>query len=196
MRRLLGLEFEGAHLRAGLADRRRARTCRTRSTTVEFICDPRRPTPHMVAPGGRQRWEFMLKPGERPRGDGAAASRCAGCSRPGATSTQIRIERNAVYRFQARVARSFSQGPLLPRRRRRARHAAVRGPGSGGGTARCREPRVEARLGRSRPGRRADPRQLRRGAPPARAEDDQPGALSRRAGDAAATVPRRSSCTA
>ena len=33
---------------------------------VEFLCDHRRPTPHMVAPGGRQRWEFMLRPGERP----------------------------------------------------------------------------------------------------------------------------------
>ena len=31
---------------------------------VEFICDPRRPTPRMPAPGGRQRWEFMLRPGE------------------------------------------------------------------------------------------------------------------------------------
>ncbi|HWR78904.1 MAG TPA: FAD-dependent monooxygenase, partial [Pseudomonas sp.] len=31
---------------------------------IEFICDPRRPAPHMPAPGGRERWEFMLQPGE------------------------------------------------------------------------------------------------------------------------------------
>ncbi|WP_240356078.1 FAD-dependent monooxygenase [Myxococcus eversor] len=31
---------------------------------IEFICDPRRPTPHMPSPGGRERWEFMLAPGE------------------------------------------------------------------------------------------------------------------------------------
>jgi 3-(3-hydroxy-phenyl)propionate hydroxylase len=32
---------------------------------IEFICDPRRPAPHMPAPGGRERWEFMLQPGEQ-----------------------------------------------------------------------------------------------------------------------------------
>lgn len=31
---------------------------------IEFICDPRRSIPHMPAPGGRQRWEFKLNPGE------------------------------------------------------------------------------------------------------------------------------------
>jgi len=31
---------------------------------IEFLCDHRRPTPHMTAPGGRERWEFMLRCGE------------------------------------------------------------------------------------------------------------------------------------
>ena len=31
---------------------------------IEFICDPKRPAPHMPAPGNRQRWEFKLQPGE------------------------------------------------------------------------------------------------------------------------------------
>jgi 3-(3-hydroxy-phenyl)propionate hydroxylase len=35
---------------------------------VEFICGHRRPAPHMTAPGARERWEFMLRPGET--GDG------------------------------------------------------------------------------------------------------------------------------
>ena len=50
---------------------------------VEFLCDHRRPTPHMTAPGGRERWEFMLRPGET-RADMESDARVASCSRPGA----------------------------------------------------------------------------------------------------------------
>ena len=63
----------------------------------------------MVAPGGRQRWEFMLKPGERPeemeRPESVRRLLAPWCD-PG----RIRIERTAVYRFHARVARAFSKG--------------------------------------------------------------------------------------
>lgn len=76
---------------------------------VEFICDPRRPTPHMVAPGGRQRWEFMLKPGEQ-RADMEKPQTIKRLLAPWADSDAIEIERTAVYRFHARVAHRFSKG--------------------------------------------------------------------------------------
>ncbi|MBV8470707.1 MAG: bifunctional 3-(3-hydroxy-phenyl)propionate/3-hydroxycinnamic acid hydroxylase [Burkholderiaceae bacterium] len=76
---------------------------------VEFICDPRRPTPRMVAPGGRQRWEFMLRPGET-----AAEMEHPESVRkllaPWCDSSQLQIERTAVYRFHAREAKRFSKG--------------------------------------------------------------------------------------
>lgn len=76
---------------------------------IEFICDPRRPTPHMVAPGGRQRWEFMLHPGE----DSKVMESPESVHRllaPWCDAQSIRIERTAVYRFHAREAKSFSKG--------------------------------------------------------------------------------------
>ena len=76
---------------------------------VEFICDPRRPTPHMVAPGGRQRWEFMLKPGET-REEMERPETVRRLLAPWCDVDQVRVERTAVYRFHAREARSFSKG--------------------------------------------------------------------------------------
>jgi len=76
---------------------------------IEFLCDPRRPTPHMVAPGNRQRWEFMLHPGEDP----AVMEHPDTIHRllaPWCDSRRIRIERTAVYRFHAREAATFSEG--------------------------------------------------------------------------------------
>ncbi|MGO9994906.1 MAG: FAD-dependent monooxygenase, partial [Steroidobacteraceae bacterium] len=63
VRRLLGLEFQGASFSQDwlIVD---ALGVPDPIDHCEFICDPRRPTPHMVAPGGRQRWEFMLRAGE------------------------------------------------------------------------------------------------------------------------------------
>ena len=75
----------------------------------EFICDPRRPTPHMVAPGGRQRWEFMLRRGERPE-EMERPESVRRLLAPWCDVDAIRIERTAVYRFQAREAKSFSKG--------------------------------------------------------------------------------------
>jgi 3-(3-hydroxy-phenyl)propionate hydroxylase len=63
----------------------------------------------MVAPGGRQRWEFMLHPGE----DAQAMERPESVRRllaPWCDVDHVRIERTAVYRFHAREARSFSKG--------------------------------------------------------------------------------------
>lgn len=79
---------------------------------VEFICDPHRPTPHMVAPGGRQRWEFMLRPGEtREQMEQPDAVRRL--LAPWAQLQDIEIERIAVYRFHARLARTFQKGRVF-----------------------------------------------------------------------------------
>lgn len=79
---------------------------------VYFRCDPRRPAPHMPAPGGRQRWEFMLHPGEDPdqmlRGESLQA-----LLRPWVDAANITIERKAVYRFHARTASAFRAGRTL-----------------------------------------------------------------------------------
>ncbi len=108
VRRLLGLDFEGQTFAQDwlIVD---ALDVPDPIDHVEFICDPRRPTPHMVAPGGRQRWEFMLHPGEdaqameRPESVRRLLARWCDVDR-------VRIERTAVYRFHAREARSFSKG--------------------------------------------------------------------------------------
>jgi len=76
---------------------------------VEFLCDPRRPTPRMVAPGGRQRWEFMLHKGEQAS-DMEKADQVRALLAPWCDPSDIHIERTAVYRFHARDARRFSKG--------------------------------------------------------------------------------------
>ncbi|MBF7730467.1 bifunctional 3-(3-hydroxy-phenyl)propionate/3-hydroxycinnamic acid hydroxylase [Pseudomonas sp. N040] len=79
---------------------------------VEFICDPRRPAPHMPAPGGRERWEFMLQPGEsaaqmeQPEQLAALLGRWI-------QPQDLHIERQAVYRFHARCCDSFQQGRVF-----------------------------------------------------------------------------------
>lgn len=79
---------------------------------VEFICDPQRPTPHMVAPGGRQRWEFKLNPGET-REHMERPDTVARLLHPWTQGQAIDIERVAVYRFHARVAERFRQGRVF-----------------------------------------------------------------------------------
>jgi 3-(3-hydroxy-phenyl)propionate hydroxylase len=74
---------------------------------VEFHCDPRRPTPHMVAPGGRRRWEFMVLPGE----DRAVVERdVQRLLHPWTRGETVTIERQAVYRFHARSCARYSRG--------------------------------------------------------------------------------------
>ena len=78
---------------------------------IEFICDPARPVPHMVAPGDRQRWEFMLRPARRAS-RWSGRRRCAACSHRGRTE-DIHIERVAVYRFHARHRRPLQPGRVF-----------------------------------------------------------------------------------
>ena len=79
---------------------------------VEFICDPRRPIPHMPAPGRRERWEFMLAPGET-REQMESDERIAELLRPWGELGQMKIERRAVYRFHARCCERFSRGRIF-----------------------------------------------------------------------------------
>jgi 3-(3-hydroxy-phenyl)propionate hydroxylase len=79
---------------------------------VEFLCDPARPCPHMVAPGGRTRWEFMLRPGETRDDmlkDGAIEALLTPWAKPG----EYALERKAVYRFHARACARFSKGRVF-----------------------------------------------------------------------------------
>jgi 3-(3-hydroxy-phenyl)propionate hydroxylase len=79
---------------------------------VEFLCDHRRPTPHMIAPGGRQRWEFMLRPGEQPE-QMESLENVRELLAPWGDVTQMEIERRAVYRFHARCCDAFQKGRVF-----------------------------------------------------------------------------------
>jgi len=108
VRRLLGQDFKGKTYAEDwlVVDAKRV----TRPIDhVEFICDPQRPTPHMVAPGDRQRWEFKLQPGET-REQMEHPDTVRRLLAPWAQGQAIEIERVAVYRFHARVADTFQIG--------------------------------------------------------------------------------------
>ena len=79
---------------------------------VEFICDYRRPTPHMVAPGGRQRWEFMLQSHEG-RAEMESEQKVRELLAPWTGAEELTIERKAVYRFHARTCDSFQKGRIF-----------------------------------------------------------------------------------
>ena len=80
---------------------------------IEFACDPRRPSPHMPAPGGRTRWEFMLRPGESREQMENDDDMLRTLLAPWGATRALRIERRAVYRFHARVCERFSKGRVF-----------------------------------------------------------------------------------
>jgi 3-(3-hydroxy-phenyl)propionate hydroxylase len=79
---------------------------------IEFTCDPRRPSPHMPAPGNRQRWEFMLQPGET-REEMEKPEKIRELLAPWCKPEDLTIERTAVYRFHARIVDRFSKGRVF-----------------------------------------------------------------------------------
>ncbi|MGZ8291588.1 MAG: bifunctional 3-(3-hydroxy-phenyl)propionate/3-hydroxycinnamic acid hydroxylase [Telluria sp.] len=79
---------------------------------IEFTCDPRRPSPHMPAPGRRQRWEFMLHPGET-REQMEHPDTIRALLAPWCDARDCTIERTAVYRFHARIVDRFSRGRVF-----------------------------------------------------------------------------------
>lgn len=111
VRRILGQEFKGKTFAEDwlVVD---AKQLPTPIDHVEFICDPKRPTPHMVAPGGRQRWEFKLSPGET-REQMEHPDMVKRLLQPWTKGQDIEIERVAVYRFHARVAEKFKVGRVF-----------------------------------------------------------------------------------
>ena len=79
---------------------------------VEFLCDTARPTPHMPAPGGRERWEFMLQPGETHE-EMERPEKVAELLAPWVDRQDLVIERKAVYRFHARCCTAFQKGRVF-----------------------------------------------------------------------------------
>jgi 3-(3-hydroxy-phenyl)propionate hydroxylase len=108
VRHLLDIAFEGRSYPQDwlIVD---AKSCADPIDDVEFWCDPARPGPRMVAPGGRQRWEFMLKPGE-VASDMEQESVARELLRRSIGDADFQVERVAVYRFHARAADRFSSG--------------------------------------------------------------------------------------
>lgn len=84
------------------------------------LCDPRRPT--TVVPGGpgpvpggpaRRRWEFMVQPGE-VAADLQRPKQAWKLLQPwGLTPENAELERSAVYRFQARWAKTWNKGRCM-----------------------------------------------------------------------------------
>ena len=111
VRQLIGQEFKGKTFAEDwlIVD---ARHVPRPIDHIEFICDHRRPIPHMVAPGGRERWEFMLRPGER-REDMESEARIRELLSPWGNLEDMIIERKAVYRFHARAVDAFSKGRVF-----------------------------------------------------------------------------------
>ncbi|EJM95693.1 2-polyprenyl-6-methoxyphenol hydroxylase-like oxidoreductase [Pseudomonas sp. GM74] len=112
VRALIGQEFEGQTYAEDwlIVDARNRHE--SAIDHIEFICDPRRPTPHMPAPGGRERWEFMLQPGES-REELESPESIARLIAPWINPQELEIERKAVYRFHARCCNRFSKGRIF-----------------------------------------------------------------------------------
>ncbi len=84
----------------------------TMPVRMQQICDFRRPVTYMAMAAPRFRWEFMLKPGENPAEmleDGKIRELLA----PWDCVDRVTIERKAVYRFHALVAKQWRVGRVL-----------------------------------------------------------------------------------
>ncbi|MBL6940285.1 MAG: bifunctional 3-(3-hydroxy-phenyl)propionate/3-hydroxycinnamic acid hydroxylase [Alphaproteobacteria bacterium] len=76
------------------------------------ICDPDRPTTCVLMGSGRHRWEFMLKPHETAD-DLLPDDVIARLLKPWNVDGAITLERKAVYRFNAKVAKHWRKGRIL-----------------------------------------------------------------------------------
>lgn len=111
VRRAIGQEFRGRSYAEDwlVVD---VRNAPTPIDHVEFLCDHMRPVPHMIAPGGRQRWEFMLRPGERAE-QMERLETVRQLLAPWGNVDQMQVERRAVYRFHARCCDAFQRGRVF-----------------------------------------------------------------------------------
>jgi 3-(3-hydroxy-phenyl)propionate hydroxylase len=76
------------------------------------ICDPARPTTCVLMGAGRHRWEFMLLPGETPD-QAQDPTFIAALLKPWNVEGAVILERSAVYRFHALVAKRWREGRVL-----------------------------------------------------------------------------------
>lgn len=76
------------------------------------ICDPERPTTCVLMGSGRHRWEFMLKPGETVD-EILDDDVIAGLLKPWKVDGAVTLERKAVYRFNAMIAKTWRQGSIF-----------------------------------------------------------------------------------
>ncbi len=77
------------------------------------LCDPKRPTTIVPGGPGRRRWEFMVLPGE-DKDDIATPESAWRLLEPwGLTPDNAKLERSAVYRFQARWAEQWVSGRCM-----------------------------------------------------------------------------------
>ena len=85
----------------------------TRISTVGLqYCDPARPVTSMPMAPGRHRFEFMLLPHEKPE-DVVSDEAIAAMISPYHDPAQFEIERRAVYRFHALIAKEWRKGPVI-----------------------------------------------------------------------------------
>lgn len=74
------------------------------------LCDPKRPTTIVPGGPGRRRWEYMVLPGESVE-EMQTPEKAWELLKPwGLNPDNAELERSAVYRFQARWAKSWNQG--------------------------------------------------------------------------------------
>ena len=113
------------------------------------ICDPARPTTCVLMGNGRHRWEFMIRPDENPQDllDDKVIERLLA---PWNLRGSVTLERKAVYRFNARVARTWRKGGLLLAGDAAHQMPPFAGQGIVLRSARRRQPGVEARCGAAR----------------------------------------------
>ncbi|MBA4210796.1 MAG: monooxygenase [Parvibaculum sp.] len=82
------------------------------STVGLQYCDPARPVTSMPMAPGRHRFEFMLLPHEKPE-EVVSDAAIAGMIAPYHDPAQFEIERRAVYRFHALIAKAWRKGPVV-----------------------------------------------------------------------------------
>lgn len=74
------------------------------------LCDPRRPTTIVPGGPGRRRWEYMVLPHENPEEIAREENAWKLLEPWGVTPENATLERSAVYRFQARWAKTWNKG--------------------------------------------------------------------------------------
>jgi 3-(3-hydroxy-phenyl)propionate hydroxylase len=77
------------------------------------LCDPKRPTTIVPGGPGRRRWEFMVLPGEDPKELTKPENAWKLMEPWGMTPENATLERDAVYRFQARWAKEWRKGRCM-----------------------------------------------------------------------------------